>query len=550
MTWSDSSGAVSAGAWIVTPRPAANRRLSFLVAGAVFVVALALLAFVSSRPSASGERPSSAEAVRAALAKPDIRRYLERSGYTRTRTIPLDDELMRVSFFDGPRIVLDAAVAKHGEVLHKLEYGPRYVRAGNPTIQTPLALLVFSAVFALALACVPLRRMQNLDVLALLSFALPIVLLNKRLFELSVYASYPPLVYLCLRCLRVASGRPTASAKPARPLYVALTPRWSDPRRLRLLWIALPAAALALVFASTAGGLVDDVGFASIAGATKLLDGTLPYGHLPAELVHGDTYPLLAYALYIPAALLMPVRDAFDNLDGALMVAAAASLAAAAAIYITSARVSDNSRLTGLLHALAWLAFPPVLIGASSGSNDLVAAACIAVAFATAGYAARSSALLVVAGWVKLIPLFLLPLMIARSRSRIRAAVVAAASITFAVLVWIVIIGGTGGVFDMLGAVSFQSERGSLLSVWTLLEAKPFQLAFQAAAFALVGLATIELWRDRELSNDIRRFAALSAGAMLAFQLGANYWTYAYLPWVLPCIFLALFPGDRASGAR
>ena len=48
---------------------------------------------------------------------------------------------------------------------------------------------------------------------------------------------------------------------------------------------------------------------ASMAGATDLVHGTLPYGHLPqGELVHGDTYPLLAYAAYVPAALLTPDR--------------------------------------------------------------------------------------------------------------------------------------------------------------------------------------------------------------------------------------------------
>ena len=68
-----------------------------------------------------------------------------------------------------------------------------------------------------------------------------------------------------------------------------------------------------------------------MAGATELLDGALPYGNLaPGELVHGDTYPLLAYLAYVPAALVDPVRDGFDSLDGALWVATAFALAARA----------------------------------------------------------------------------------------------------------------------------------------------------------------------------------------------------------------------------
>ena len=71
--------------------------------------------------------------------------------------------------------------------------------------------------------------------------------------------------------------------------------------------LGVAAAAVALVLLSIPGGLVSDVAFASMAGATDLLHGTLPYGHLPqSELVHGDTYPLLAYLAYVPAAVLGP----------------------------------------------------------------------------------------------------------------------------------------------------------------------------------------------------------------------------------------------------
>ncbi len=41
-----------------------------------------------------------------------------------------------------------------------------------------------------------------------------------------------------------------------------------------------------------------DVAAASIQGATELLHGVLPYGHITLAL-HGDTYPLLNYILYI-----------------------------------------------------------------------------------------------------------------------------------------------------------------------------------------------------------------------------------------------------------
>ena len=34
-----------------------------------------------------------------------------------------------------------------------------------------------------------------------------------------------------------------------------------------------------------------------------LVHGTLPYGHMPGDVFHGDVYPLLSYAVYAPLAL-------------------------------------------------------------------------------------------------------------------------------------------------------------------------------------------------------------------------------------------------------
>ena len=45
-----------------------------------------------------------------------------------------------------------------------------------------------------------------------------------------------------------------------------------------------------------------DVVYAVMEGATKLIHGVLPYGHMPPGIIHGDTYPILSYALYAPLA--------------------------------------------------------------------------------------------------------------------------------------------------------------------------------------------------------------------------------------------------------
>ena len=70
-----------------------------------------------------------------------------------------------------------------------------------------------------------------------------------------------------------------------------------------------------------------------------------PYGNLAAgELLHGDTYPLLAYLAYVPGALIAPVRDGFDSLDAALWVATAFALAAAAGAGARRGRPGWRSR--------------------------------------------------------------------------------------------------------------------------------------------------------------------------------------------------------------
>jgi Glycosyltransferase family 87 len=357
----------------------------------------------------------------------------------------------------------------------------------------------------------------------------PIVLLNERFLEWSVVATGMLLSYLGWRCVSVVTGRATRR-RPERWVVEALHPR--------ALSLVAGGAALALVLLSIPGGLVSDVGFASLAGATKVLDGSLPYGNLPlGELVHGDTYPLLAYLAYVPAALASPVHDGFDGLEGALYVATAFALLGALAL----------ARLGGSRLAIAFVAFPPVMIAASSGSSDVVAAAFVAGALALGARAGGSTVALAVAGWVKLGPLALIPLWVARYRDRgVARAVTAAAAVTAVLAASVLALGGLGGFADMAHALSFQSERGSPMSIWGLLDLPAAQIAFQAAVLTGIAVATVRVWRDRALAADPRRMAALGAAVLLGVQLAANHWSATYLAWVFPLVAVALL-ADRSA---
>jgi hypothetical protein len=463
----------------------------------------------------SGEPQPADSAQAAALREPAVQSHLARHRYDRVVTARLDDETTRVAFFDGPRIVLEAAVPAPGEVMHVNRYEGSKARLGSEVGQTAPVLALMLLAFVLATLRAPLRRIENLDAAVLAAFAVPVVLLNHRYLEWSVLSSSALLAYLVARCAAVAvgSGRP----EPAGFMI----------GRVRRVHVA--AAALGLVALAVPGGLVSDVGFASMTGATRVLDGALPYGGLAAgDLVHGDTYPLLAYLAYVPGALIAPVRDGFDNLDAALWVAAGFALVAAGAL----------ARVGGSRMALAFLAFPPVMIAASSGSNDTATAALVALALALG-----STAALTAAGWVKLAPLALVPLWVAAARRR-GLALVGAAAVTLAVAIGLVALGGPSAFGDFFRAVSFQSERGSLMSPWATLGAGA-QLVFQAAVIAGIVTAFLRVRHDPALAADPRRMAALGAAILLAVQLAANYWSATYLAWAFPLIAMALLTPSR-----
>jgi hypothetical protein len=186
------------------------------------------------------------------------------------------------------------------------------------------------------------------------------------------------------------------------------------------------------------------------------------------------------------------------------------------------------------------------MLAASSGSSDVVAAAFVAGALALGARAGGSTAALAVAGWVKLGPLALIPLWAARYRDRgVTRAVAGAAAVTAVLAAAMLALGGPGGFADMAGAVAFQSERGSPMSVWGLLDVPAAQIAFQAVVLTGIALAAVQVWRDRTLAADPRRMAALAAAVLLGVQLAANHWSPTYLAWVFPLVAVALLAGKR-----
>lgn len=515
---------------------------------AVAGVIVALLALAATGASGRGGAPARvgaperASAIAAARADVSVTRFLRRHRADHVKVATLEPGSLRVSFLHGRRSVLDAAVSDRHQVRSVAEYPERYFRAGSDLVNDGWFLALLGALFVLATAVVPLARLRNLDVLACLAFVGSVLLANQRLFSDSVLAGYLPLLYLGARCLHRGTRGP--DRRPSQPLYERLSARRAERERTRVL--AMVAGALALVVCTTTlvSPAVGDVGVASMSGATDLLHGVLPYGHVTRDVVHGDTYPLLAYASYLPAAAIWPVTDSFDDLQGALVIGALAMLLAALAL-LRSAPGRE-----GLRRAIAWLAFAPAVLAAAAGSNDVVAAAWVAWALVLLARPARSTALVAVAAWVKVGPLPLLPLWWARVRGAdVRRALAATVAVCALGGVWLVLLGGPGAIARMLHGISFQQQRESPMSIWSATGLAALRPVGQAAALGLVATLAGHAWRNRgELGGDRARVAALAGGVLITVQAVANYWSFAYLPWVFPCLVLALLASPPGRG--
>jgi hypothetical protein len=402
-------------------------------------------------------------------------------------------------------------------------------------------LLVGVVLFLLLLLQRPIASIRNADLVALSALTLTIWTVNQRLFGWTMILGVALMAYLLARCLSVG-WKAEADDEPAFLVNFGE----SSTNVLRL--IVFSVALIALI-AVVPGGLTGDVSDASMSGATQILSGRMPYGNIMQGIVHGDTYPLFAYVIYTPAALIWPVHTYFDNLDGGLWIAFIALLAAAYAIYRAGRDAAGVD--FGLRHAAAWMIFPPVLITASSGSNDIATAAVLAWAVATFVHAGRTSSWLSAAAWAKVVPVFVLPLWIARFRgSELKRALIPPVVLTVVMLALLLALGGTDGVNKMLDAIAFQSDRGAQLSFWLVIGSSALQVVVQAAGFALAAAAAVAVWQSDSLASSLVRLSALGAAVLLVFQIGASYWSYAYLPWAYPLIAVALLWPRKATRLR
>ena len=379
-----------------------------------------------------------------------------------------------------------------------------------------------------------LFSVRNLDVVALLGFLVSHGFFRAGVVYEAVLLWYPPLIYLFLRTLLMGFGIGERVEKTSN------LPTW--------LLLGLSGLASGLVLALNLDSRVIDVGYAGVVGADLILNGTIPYGSMPADVGTGDTYGPLNYLLYAPFVLLFGFSGHWDFLPAAHALTAFVFVAGAVALFITGWKLSGPKGAAALL--FAWAAFPYTLYAANNNTNDIIVAAVSAVGLAAATSPLGRGASIAAGFAVKLYPIILAPLWMMHDGVRRRPITdfVLGGLGVFLLTFWVLLIDGRPVEAARLfyeKTIAFQGVRET---PWTIFSQVPALGFLQQPLLAGVILLAfiVAVWPRR---RTIRRLAAFSAALVIGFQLTTNYWFYPYVTWFEPFVFLALLPATNEKTA-
>jgi hypothetical protein len=395
-------------------------------------------------------------------------------------------------------------------------------------------------------------RMYNLDLLALGSFIVPLGLYSSSR-TLPVQLLCPPLVYLAARMLYLARvGRGDSARSDERPVARPWLPwRW--------LLVGVVVVGGVHVHWALSGRSSSDVGEAGVWGASRIVHGKGLYGpnrELSAKLggdPHFDTYGPVDYEAYVPFVSVASSGTA------ARLMSLFFCLLTAGLLFALGRRLRGPPE--GLALALAWLVYPFTLYSDGFDFNDALVAATLVGALLVAGSPARRGAMAALAGWTKLSPLALVPVMMAHHASaderRWRSAAIFTAGFALTSIVVFVpaVDHGSLGAF-LSRSVGYQAKRSPGFSIWALYEDSfhqpPWVVSLSKTLHGLllavtVGLALTlpRLPRRRDLIG----LAAASAAVLIALQICDGYYSFSYLLWFVPLALVALTCDDGAPTA-
>ena len=417
-----------------------------------------------------------------------------------------------------------------GWLMARGEPGAYGKQANYPWVWGPLALAFALAFFRAD----KLLSLRNLDVVALLGFLVSHWFFRQGTVFEAVVLWYPPLIYLLVRTLLMGFGIGERVERTSN------LPTW--------LLMLLAGLAGGLVLALNVDSRVIDVGYAGVVGADRILEGTIPYGNMPADVGTGDTYGPLNYLLYVPFVLMFGFSGEWDFLPAAHALTLFAFVAGAMGLLVAGYRLAGPRGAAALV--FAWAAFPYTLYATNNNTNDVIVAAVSAIGLAAAASPLARGASIAAGFAVKLYPLVLGPLWIAydgRKRTPIVDFVLGGLGVVLLTF-WVLLLDGHPVEAVKLfyeKTLAFQGDRVSPWTIFTQVPALGF-LQRPLTAFAIF-LALLVAFVPRK--KTVRRLAALSAAVVIAFQLTTNYWFYPYVIWFEPFVFLALLPATNEKTA-
>jgi hypothetical protein len=413
-----------------------------------------------------------------------------------------------------------------------------------PAVSNFWVCLPFCALFLLPLldSSVLRGRLFLLDLLALLSFIVALGLERPgRVWP--VVLIYPPLLYLAARMIAIARMR---NRDPDRPRTSPL--RLAVPRS----WLVAGIVVLSAVHVSWAlqGSADTDVAFGGVQGAAKILHGRPLYG-APAGAAaadpHTDTYGPANYEAYLPFA------GALDNRSAARVTTLFFDLLTALLLFVLGRQIRGPT--AGVLLAYCWLAFPFTLYEDALGFNDSIVAAALVGTVLAARSPARRGVMAALAGWTKLSPLALVPLLAGLSPPAERGArrSLARFAIAFGLATALIFIPALahGSLSTFVSRTfGFQAHRAPANSIWSFLQGDYLGVPWIASASRVMhgllaaGTAAFAILLFRSpRRRDVFGIAAASAAVLIAVQLCLSYFSFSYILWFAPLVLVAAVLG-------
>jgi hypothetical protein len=523
------------------------------------------LAVAPGAASADGGKIGSSEAIAAANRDPKVvgeKREHPHLG----PSAEMKEGHWEVAYFEGgEELALVLVDPQTGAVLEswtgyqvswKMARG--YSGAFGHKLNAPYVFGPLCAIFLLGLVdWRRLRRLANLDLLALLGFGVSHYLFNRAEIGVSVPLVYPVLLYLLGRSLWIGLRGRGEGLRPVWPVA----------------WMVVAALFLMgfRVGLDVADSGAIDVGYAGVVGADRIAHGEPIYDNFPADVSQGDTYGPLNYLAYVPFERIWPWSGSWDDLPAAHAASVVFDVAAFALLLLIGIRIRpgpEGQRLAATL-AFGWAAYPYTAYALESNSNDTLVAALLLLALLAAARPLARGAALAAATWAKFVAAPLVPMFLAfraagpvsgrglslsaepsessppaGRRGRLLLFLGGFAVVTVAAMAWPVIDPGLRTFYER--TIASQAGRSSPFSVWGQ---APSLEPLRIALLVLTGLLSVAFaFLPRRKS--LVQLAALSAALLVLLQLTLHHWFYLYVVWWFPLLLVALAAVEAPPSAE